>query len=78
MHGVENYAKKFDLPVVYGHVNRVKRGYYELSVSLVEADPKETAEGEITKAYMKILEDFILNKPENWLWSHNRWKGKRN
>ena len=78
LHGVENYAKKFDLPVVYGHVNRVKRGYYELSVSLVESNPKETAEGEITKAYMKILEDYILNKPENWLWSHNRWKGKRN
>ena len=77
LHGVENYAKKFDLPVVYGHVNRVKRGYYEISISLVESNPKETAEGEITKAYMKILEDYILNKPENWLWSHNRWKGKR-
>ena len=77
LHGAENYAKIFDLPVVYGHVNRVKRGYYEIFVSLVESNPKETTKGEITKAYMKILEDYILVKPENWLWSHKRWKLKR-
>ena len=77
LHGVESYAKKFDLPVVYGHVSRVKRGYYEFTVSLIEPSPKETADGEITKAYMKILEDNILLKPENWLWSHRRWKKKR-
>ncbi len=77
LHGVENYAKKYDIPVVYGHISRIKKGYYEFSVSMVEPNPKETADGEITKAYMKILEEHILKKPENWLWSHKRWKKKR-
>ncbi len=77
LHGPENYSKKYDLPVVYGHVERVKRGYYSISISLVEPNSNEKASGEITKAYMKILEDYILKKPENWLWSHKRWKKKR-
>ncbi|MEN8120307.1 MAG: lysophospholipid acyltransferase family protein [Bacteroidota bacterium] len=77
LHGPENYSKKYNLPVVYGHVERVKRGYYEISISNVETNPKEKAHGEITQAYMKILENYILKKPENWLWSHKRWKKNR-
>lgn len=77
LHGPENYAKKYDLPVLYGHVERMKRGYYEISLSIVETSPKEKEPGEITKAYMKILEGYIFKKPENWLWSHKRWKKKK-
>ena len=76
LHGPENYAKEYDLPVIYGHVERVKRGFYQVSLSNVETNPKEKISGEITQAYMKILEDYILTEPENWLWSHKRWKKK--
>ena len=77
LHGPENYAKKYNLPVIYGHIERVKRGYYEVALSNVEMNPKEKRAGEITQAYMKILENIILEKPENWLWSHKRWKKKK-
>ena len=77
LHGPENYAKKYNLPVIYGHVNRVKRGFYEVNISLITENPQETEDSEITKAFMKILESNILLKPENWLWSHKRWKKKR-
>ncbi|OQX97314.1 MAG: hypothetical protein B6I20_12935 [Bacteroidetes bacterium 4572_117] len=77
LHGPENYAKKIDLPLVYGHVNRVKRGYYEVFLTEVETKPDKKEDGEITGSYMKVLEDDILKKPENWLWSHKRWKKKR-
>jgi KDO2-lipid IV(A) lauroyltransferase len=28
----------------------------------------------ITNKLNKILEKMILKNPEQWIWSHNRWK----
>ena len=28
----------------------------------------------ITNELNKILEKMILTNPNNWIWSHNRWK----
>ena len=28
----------------------------------------------ITNELNKILEKMILKKPEQWIWTHNRWK----
>ena len=36
----------------------------------------ETLPGEITERYMRKLEGIIIKKPEDWLWSHRRWKSK--
>lgn len=77
LNGPEKYAKKYDLPVVYGHVRRLRRGFYEMHMSLVEENPLEKEAGEITRTYMQLLEKFIREEPQNWLWSHNRWKRKR-
>jgi len=75
--GGEVLAKKFNIPVFYGHMARVGRGYYQSEVRLLTATPQQTAEGEITKAFAKALEENILEQPEMWLWSHNRWKFKK-
>jgi KDO2-lipid IV(A) lauroyltransferase len=75
--GVEIYAKLFNLPVIYLDVQRLKRGYYRVEMEEICCSPKSTASGEITEKYMKKLESIIINKPENWLWSHRRWKVKR-
>ena len=75
--GPEKLSKKFDYPVVYIHVKRVKRGYYELFPELLFANPKETIENEISEGFMKRLEKEILINPSFWLWSHRRWKHKR-
>lgn len=74
LHGPEVYARKFNLPVVFVDIQRIKRGFYELELSLITDNPSELNEGEITQRYAKKLETAILNKPENWLWSHRRWK----
>jgi len=74
LHGPEKHAKRRDLPVIFCDVQRVKRGYYTVVLSLLEDNPGQTADGEITKKYMRTLEKIILKKPENWLWSHRRWK----
>jgi KDO2-lipid IV(A) lauroyltransferase len=75
--GPEKLAQKFNYPVFYFHVNRVKRGFYELQVIEITSNSKDTAKGEITTQFMRMLEQQIIDKPHEWLWSHKRWKKKR-
>lgn len=75
--GTERFARKYDLPVVYGAINKVKRGHYSLDISILTDRPKETDEGEITEMHTRTLEKQILAQPEYWLWTHKRWKRKK-
>ncbi len=75
--GAEYYARKYNQPVIYAHTTRLKRGYYEVTFQWIEKNPQATLEGEITKKYMEILEKHIRKHPQNWLWTHRRWKLKR-
>jgi len=76
--GPEKMAKKFNLPVLFIAMRKVKRNTYELDAKLITDSPKETIEGEITKSYAMQLQELIIEQPEYWLWSHKRWKHKRN
>jgi KDO2-lipid IV(A) lauroyltransferase len=75
--GSEKLAKKFDMPVVFIKLMRVKKGTYRVIPTLITANPKETMPFEITKTYYKMLEESIVDAPRFWLWSHRRWKHKR-
>lgn len=75
--GPEKLAIKFNYPVVYMNVQRVKRGYYEVIPELLFATPKDTSVGEISETFMKRLEREIVKDPIPWLWSHKRWKHTR-
>lgn len=74
LNGPERHARLRDIPVVFVDIQRVKRGYYTLYLSFISEKPTETQTGEITVKYAKLLEEVIRKKPENWLWSHKRWK----
>jgi len=76
LHGIEQHARKHNCPIVYFDAQRTNRGYYEMTLIPLIENPAELADGEITAIYMKKLEQIILEKPENWLWSHKRWKKK--
>lgn len=75
--GAEHFAKKYNFPVFYYDVQKVKRGYYEITFHLITEQPTEEAHGYITKRYVELLEETIKRKPEYWLWSHRRWKHKK-
>ena len=75
--GAEVIGTKFNYPVFFSHVIRVKRGYYRAEASVLAAHPQELPQGEITRRYAAALEANIKEQPEIWLWSHNRWKWKR-
>lgn len=72
--GAERLAVKFNYPVVYMNVKRIKRGYYDVFPEMLFSNPQETAENEISHAFMKRLEQEIMLDPIPWLWSHRRWK----
>jgi len=76
--GADKYAHKLQCPVFFTDIQRVKRGYYEVNVSLLWDGMEKIESEEITRRYMKTVENIIRKKPEDWLWSHKRWKKKRN
>jgi KDO2-lipid IV(A) lauroyltransferase len=77
-YGLEKMAKRLDYSVVYIEMNRVKRGYYEVTFQMICEDPLQTENGFIMEQYVRHTERFIQNHPDNWLWSHRRWKHSRN
>ena len=72
--GIEKIAKKFDLPVYFCDMKKVKRGQYEVEFKTVTSNPTELGPYEITNIHTRLLEEQIINQPEYWLWSHRRWK----
>lgn len=74
LNGPEKHAILRDIPVFFVDIQRVKRGFYTLELSFISENPTQTQPGEITAAYAKCLEKVIYTQPENWLWSHKRWK----
>jgi Kdo2-lipid IVA lauroyltransferase/acyltransferase len=76
--GPEKLARKFNYPVVYMHVKRVKRGYYEVFPELLCEEPKNASDHEILEKFTNRLEKEINIEPSVWLWSHKRWKHTNN
>ena len=75
--GTEKIAKKFNYPVVYVGMTKVKRGYYVMNAVLITEKPNELPEGMISEKHTRELEKNIIAQPHNWLWSHRRWKHSR-
>lgn len=75
--GMEKLAKKFDYAVVYVEMVRTERGRYQVTFHLICEDPRSTDDGFILEQYVRHTERFIKTYPDNWLWSHRRWKHSR-
>ena len=74
--GTESFAVKYNYPVVFIRIDKVKRGYYEGTLEMLYENPAATSPGEITESHTKCLESIIREAPQYWLWSHKRWKRK--
>lgn len=76
--GTERFSQYFDIPVLFFGLRKVKRGYYTGRFELLTDKPNETPEFDITERLNRRIEQQILEQPEHWLWTHRRWKRKRN
>ena len=77
LNGAERIAKIMNFPVFYCELTKTRRGYCEAEFKLMTEAPKETVEGEITDMFAHELEQTIRREPAYWLWSHKRWKHKK-
>ncbi|MBA3663134.1 MAG: lysophospholipid acyltransferase family protein [Bacteroidetes bacterium] len=75
--GAEKLARKFNYPVIYVGIKKLKRGYYQMNATILTEKPNELAEGQISELHTRALEKNILEQPYIWLWTHKRWKHKR-
>ena len=74
--GPEKIAKTTGFPVVFCHIDRVKRGHYTGTFTTLVETPSEVPGNGITDLHNNMTEEIIRRKPELWLWSHRRWKKK--
>ena len=67
-------VKKYKIPVVPIFIERFDNVKFKITVvKPINFDENKSVE-DITDHLNKVLENFIKNKPNYWIWSHNRWK----
>ena len=75
--GAEMLAKRFDMNVIFLKNKKVKRGYYEATFELMADNPTDEPNFSISDDFLKRVENQILEAPEFYLWTHNRWKHRK-
>lgn len=72
--GAEKLARRWDLPMLYLNVKKVKRGHYTAHIESLVDHSKETDRFEITDKYLDRVQQAISEQPEYYLWTHKRFK----
>jgi len=72
--GPEKGAVANDTAVILCAIQKLQRGHYNLAFELLTEQPRTMPAGSITKTYVEFAERNIRLHPDNYLWSHRRWK----
>ena len=67
-------VKKFNISVVPVYIERINNLKFKIIINKPLNFSQNDTMQEITDELNKLLEKFILSNPEQWIWSHNRWK----
>jgi KDO2-lipid IV(A) lauroyltransferase len=68
------FSKKYNAKIVPVYIERSETNDFNLKIyKPLIFDDSETISS-ITSKLNKILEKMILTKPDQWIWTHNRWK----
>jgi KDO2-lipid IV(A) lauroyltransferase len=73
-YGSNQLALLTQYPVLYYAMRKLKRGYYETTIIELARPPYEKDNHDVLEKYVREVERLILERPAEWLWSHNRWK----
>lgn len=75
--GLAQLARKFDLPVLMGHVERTHGAHHEIVfdefIQIPHTDNAEADELAGMELVNAATERVIRAKPDEYLWIHNRW-----
>lgn len=72
--GPEKNAIRKNTAVAFIHIKKSSRGKYRLVTEYVIEEAADTRPGELTRLYRNTLEKIIREEPDNYLWSHRRWR----
>ena len=70
-------ALRAGAPLYVETCKRLDSGKYRVDINEVPTSDLDYRKEDIrilTARYTRVLEDFIRNHPEEWLWLHDRWK----
>ena len=66
--------KKYKCDLVPIYIERIKNHKFKMYVSQPIVINPNISQEEISKHLNKILEKMILKNPDQWIWTHDRWK----
>jgi Kdo2-lipid IVA lauroyltransferase/acyltransferase len=67
-------STKYDLGIIPVYIQRDKNNKFKIEFQN-EINPKNFVNKlELTKELNKVLEKMIIRNPNQWIWTHNRWK----
>lgn len=72
--GYDKLSTKMDLVFIYCDIKKVKRGFYQINYYEIKPENEQFKPFEVVKKFYTLLEKTIEKNPDNWLWSHRRWK----
>ena len=67
-------AKKYKMPIVPVFIERFENIKFKITVQKPIYFLDDASIENITLKLNEVLEKMIISKPEQWIWSHNRWK----
>ena len=67
-------VKKFNIDVVPVYIERIKKHSFRITFHNPINFRSEESVEEITNELNKIVEKMIIKNPEQWIWTHDRWK----
>ena len=67
-------ASKYNLKIIPVFIERLKNNKFKMEFQK-EIDPKRFKNKmDLTKELNNVLEKMIIKNPNQWIWTHNRWK----
>ena len=72
--GTELYTAAHKTPILFAEIIREARGQYKFALTPIFDFSQQYKTGIITTIFTDKLENTIKSYPENYLWSHKRWK----
>lgn len=74
MSGSELYSASTKTTILFAKIIRESRGHYKFVLTTIFDFSEDYNIGKITNIFTHKLEKAIVSNPENYLWSHKRWK----
>ena len=68
------FVKKFSASVVPIYIERLIDNTFKLHIHKTVNFSEDESVNDVTKKLNKVLEKMIMTNPDQWIWTHNRWK----